>query len=1236
MRFFYSSILLGLLFLSHTYIFAQTTLSGIINKYTKVTAIDAMQNMLTVNDLAGFKICDTILIIQMKGASINRSNNSSYGNILAYNNAGNYEKAIIYRIVGNNIFLRHQLLNTYNPNFAVQIVSIPQYAAVNITNTLTGKAWDGNTGGIIAFESSDIVKITGLVDASGIGFRGGNVNTNTPCNSTATDFAYLPSQNIAGMKGEGIVVLDSVAGKGAAANGGGGGSCRNGGGGGGANAGAGGIGGKSPQSTGGVNTVSGIGGKSFGYTVNNFKQVFLGGAGGAGNQDDNLASNGGNGGGIVYIAGKQIVGNGLINANGQAPSNAGIDGAGGGGAGGTVLLNSSIKSFAVQISVKGADGGNNISTNAAGVVVADCFATGGGGGGGLVALNGGLDAASIRNEGGNAGKILAITSPCVGTSHGANAGENGQVLTSINFMPISTTSVVPTLLATVTTSAITCTSATQTLTANVVAGASYQWQREGVDMAGETSNILTATISGIYRVKISVGCNTVFSSNIVVTINGKPVAKIYGGDIGLCPTLNASTILEAAQGTGYLYQWRKDGQIIAGATAYNLTVTTIGVYQVDVSVCGVTSSSNQITVIYTTVPNLLVQGENVLCPSKTITLYAFPRGVNYQWYRNGTIIAGAIGDTYEVTQTGRYWVVTFDFCVRKNSDEFIVTAPAATITQAVITGQNNICAGKNTILSTNTGTNFQYRWLRDNQTIANATQSTYTASQAGDYSVVITDACNQSISSQIFKMTVINPPDNIFIRGNNLLCNGESRLITTSPKNPLYKYQWTRNMQTIAGATDTTFLAKELGTYAIEVKDSCGNVYISPNFTINPSAITTILIQATNNRTLICPSEKVTFTATANLPTTDFQWQRNGVDIVGAVGATFVATSAGSYTARSGNICSNVVSRALVLQVATPPLATITGNLLFCSGGRTTLTANAGTNLTYQWFKDGEPYLNASSQTVPIFVAGKFRVLVSNEQGCSTLSDEVVVNTSRIDETQVKITPSRLLCAGEKVQLSATGGTKYEWSPTTNLSNPFIANPIASPTANINYKVKISNDLGCFVERFVSFEVIPEFILDFEVLTSPNCGQKTLLQINNKSTGLNAFNDITWDMGNGDILKGLSPTAYIYAKGGNYTITMTVNNRNCTKTLAKDIVVESLFTPNVITPNNDGKNDSFMIDNPNEKWAIEITDRMGRKVFSSENYNNDWSGEKKTGIYFYHLTSPSGNTCKGWIQVLGE
>src|SRR5690606_41844700 len=62
---------------------------------------------------------------------------------------------------------------------------------------------------------------------------------------------------------------------------------------------------------------------------------------------------------------------------------------------------------------------------------------------------------------------------------------------------------------------------------------------------------------------------------------------------------------------------------------------------------------------------------------------------------------------------------------------------------------------------------------------------------------------------------------------------------------------------------------------------------------------------------------------------------------------------------------------------------------------------------------------------------------------------------------------------GACVQLNATGGTSYSWSPITGLSNPNIANPIACPTANTTYTVIVTNANSCTATDSVTITLNP-------------------------------------------------------------------------------------------------------------------------------------------------------------------
>lgn len=88
-------------------------------------------------------------------------------------------------------------------------------------------------------------------------------------------------------------------------------------------------------------------------------------------------------------------------------------------------------------------------------------------------------------------------------------------------------------------------------------------------------------------------------------------------------------------------------------------------------------------------------------------------------------------------------------------------------------------------------------------------------------------------------------------------------------------------------------------------------------------------------------------------------------------------------------------------------------------------------------------------------------------------------------------------------------------------------------------------------------------------------------------------------------------------------------------------IIRPFFIPNVITPDGDGRNDTFEIKGlskfPNNE--IVIFNRYGDHVYETVNYRNDWAAEGLVaGTYMYVLkaTDQQGrrHEFKGWIQVI--
>lgn len=428
---------------------------------------------------------DLVLIIQMQGADINTTNTSAYGTITNYNNVGNYELKTVYNVSGNTIYFCEGLTRSYTQSgrSRAQVVRIPRLTTLSVSAgvTITGNAWDGSTGGIVALEMFNNTTLNGSISASEIGFRGGvDVKNISIASGSANNTVYFSSNTVNNdaAKGESIAgnqtdyeSMGGSLGRGAPANGGGGGNGHNSGGGGGANAGTNGslspYNGTGIKSTGsgwaaaweleatGFSTDVSVGGGRGGYTFsasnqdalvygpgnaiwggdsrknvggfggrpldyNGNTRLFMGGGGGAGDGNNSASGNGGNGGGIVFLlTNGNISGTGTITANGQNGfSTQGSYIDAGGGAGGGGAIQVLAQGTITGISITASGGVGGDQTYLTG----EAEGPGGGGGGGIILTT---TTSVARSVAGGTNGLSYSTHVSEFTPNGATRGASG-------------------------------------------------------------------------------------------------------------------------------------------------------------------------------------------------------------------------------------------------------------------------------------------------------------------------------------------------------------------------------------------------------------------------------------------------------------------------------------------------------------------------------------------------------------------------------------------------------------------------------------------------------------------------------------------------------------------------------------------------------------------------------------------------------------------------------------------
>jgi hypothetical protein len=417
---------------------AQKVLSGNINQpQTHVKSfVSTPGSVITVDDITGFAIGDTVLMIQMQGVGILTLDGPSWG---SYQNKigepGLHEFLIIQNITPpDQIAFMNNIIGSYNVNGNVQIIRVPYYNSIKITGKLFTDPWNPVTkkGGVLVMVAGRSITLGSDIDVSGLGLSGGLSSSGLgQCQSLGptTGSAYPLSFNNSGFKGEGISIHnesgillspDAVKGEGPSNTGGGGGNGRYSGGGGGANRGKGGKGGfEEPACAIPAPGSGGKGGLKI-YSDLSSRIFFGGGGGGATSLLGNTGKGGGGGGIVILITDTIIAKGGKIIADGGNGNNGAVNGgAGGGGGGGSIALSvmNYDQSSTLVLSAKGGNGGENVSN----------FGQGGGGGGGLVYSSLPFTANVTRNlDGGHQGNYPDVNE--------ALAGDVGEEL--VNFKAV--------------------------------------------------------------------------------------------------------------------------------------------------------------------------------------------------------------------------------------------------------------------------------------------------------------------------------------------------------------------------------------------------------------------------------------------------------------------------------------------------------------------------------------------------------------------------------------------------------------------------------------------------------------------------------------------------------------------------------------------------------------------------------------------------------------------------------
>ncbi|MEO8734631.1 MAG: choice-of-anchor L domain-containing protein, partial [Flavobacteriales bacterium] len=158
-----------------------------------------------------------------------------------------------------------------------------------------------------------------------------------------------------------------------------------------------------------------------------------------------------------------------------------------------------------------------------------------------------------------------------------------------------------------------------------------------------------------------------------------------------------------------------------------------------------------------------------------------------------------------------------------------------------------------------------------------------------------------------------------------------------------------------------------------------------------------------------------------------------------------------------------------------------------------------------------------------------------------------------MDSLTASVSPiSSVICQGGQVQLTATGGTHYHWSPAAGLSSDITANPIAQPTSTTTYNVIVQN--GTCTRTVSSLVKVSQLALSV-VITQPLCNAAGNGAINLSVAGGFAPYTYAWS-GPNDFTATTQDITDIPT--GTYTVTVT--DAGCSRTQSFNVIQPAILT----------------------------------------------------------------------------
>jgi uncharacterized repeat protein (TIGR01451 family) len=698
-----------------------------------------------------------------------------------------------------------------------------------------------------------------------------------------------------------------------------------------------------------------------------------------------------------------------------------------------------------------------------------------------------------------------------------------------------------------------------------------------------------------------------------LTVNSVPSITLNPSNQTGCTGFPASFTVAATGIPSPVYQWRKGGTDISGATLptfgiASVSATDAGSYEVKVTnSCGTITTAPATLTVNTGPAITSLSSDQTLCSGSPATLSVIAAGyslLTYQWRKGNINIPGATSADYTIPSVVASDAGWYNVVITTSSCPSLISGNIhLTLYPVLVAGTHNInplteCVGYNPApLDFNTNPisggqpPYSYQWRLNGTPITGESADNYNPPAPAtigiySYDCVVTDGCGSGFTTLPKVITLVEDPS-VSISGPSSVCRNTPVALTSTLTGGTGSITCFWQSSTdglngwndIAGATSSTYSPSTsiagIFYYQLHAHVSgagCNDATSSP-LTLTIFAEPTANAGGNQSTCANCGAVIITGASAGNQ--TSVSWSggtgtfTNGTTLTPdyTPGASDITSGSVllTLTATGNSPCSNATSTKTLI-INTPPVTSLSKTDVKCKGfinGTVSVSISSGNGpYTYSW--NTSPVQTTATATG--LAAGTYIVTVTDVNNCTTTAT-AVIRQPAIALTASITSQTNVLCNGQN-----TGSVTVTATPGTGTSPYIYALGAGTYQATVtfnnlfagSYTVHVKDYNDCILDVPVTITQSGAII---PVASSSNvvCGGSPL-NLTGSATGGSGSYIYSWLGPNSFSSNDQNPTLLNAPTNASGTYTLTVKDaNNCTANITNNVIVNQV--PDVsITP----------------------------------------------------------------------